>query len=232
MKVSLFIGALLPAIALNFGRIFGAIFMPAVSRSFGAKSGTITAPTGADANLKTLGDSTPVRDTLAGIVRSALGLAAALKLAILNFGVRKAVIVPYDTVVTSVSGATGMEYLGAFALDDPSKKSGSWSLNEGGGDGDITALLLAMVAEVKPSFTVESLTNKIDEMNDRLSEIRGEESEEAFVVIQDQGSQEIRVYLADTAVHAAGAHTAAVALTEDVQYVQTVDSGTSTQFGE
>lgn len=196
-----------------------------------AKQGTITAPTGADTNLRTLGDSTPVRDTLAGICRSALGLAAALKLVIINFCVRKAVIVPTATNVTSVTGSTGVTHLGTFTLDDPTKRTGSWSFDPQAADSGVETELEALIATRKPAFSLESLLNGIEDIKNEDTEDTLGMGDGGFMVKFDQATGEVFVYKIANASNAATAHTAAVALTEDVQYVQTLDSG-SAQFGE
>lgn len=198
-----------------------------------AKQGTITAPTGADENLKTLGDATPVRDTLAGVIRSALQLATALKKAIVNFGVRKAVIVPSATDVSTVTAT--QTYLGSFAKDDPSKASSPMTFTGGGNDATIEDALTAMTTAVKPSLSVEALTNRIDDLSEAIVSgdlVGANEFDGGLVLIQDQGAQLVHVYLLEDAAAAAAANTAAVALAEDVQYVQTLTPAGAAQFGE
>lgn len=200
-----------------------------VSHSMGAKSGVITAPTGADENLKTLGASLPVRDTLMGVVRSALQLASALKIAILNFGARKAVIVPTATVITSVTGGTGMSLVATLVKSDSTKATCPWNVTLGGSNTEIEAPLAALVETTRlPAFSVESLVNALDELSAVLLEDQA--IGVGYLTVIDQASGQIKVY-GGSAGNLNGAAVNAAALTEDVQYVQTLDSG-ATQFGE
>lgn len=206
------------------------IFRPLAEQQAQAKQGTITAPTGADANLLTLGASTPVRDTLAGVVRSALQLASALKIAILNFGVRKAIIVPTGTNIATVTGATNMALEGTFTKVDPTATSSAFSYTVGAGTtANVEDAVEAMIANRAPKFTVESLTNALEDLQETNVDLLGDGTK--LVVIQDQAAGEVRLYSVPDA-NAANAHTAAVALAEDVQFVQTLDAGGAAQFGE
>lgn len=197
-----------------------------------AKQGTITAPTGADENLKTLGEATPVRDTLAGVVRSALQLASALKKAVINFGVRKAVIVPAAQSLVTVESASGVDLAGTFSPDDATKSSSPFTFAGTTDYPEIEALLAGLVEERKPSFSVEALVNRIDELNDQIAAgLTAAENTKRLQVVIDQGTGVVRVSTGSEA-SIAGAHTAAVALAEDVQYVQTLSAPGEKQFGE
>lgn len=211
--------------------ILGLIGSFNVSSSMGAKTGVITAPTGSDANLVTLGATQPVRDTLMGVVRSALQLATALKIAIINFGVRKAIIVPAATVISSVTGGTGMIHHATFVKDDPTKATSPWTATLLEADADIEAALEAIVVTRKPSISVESLVNAVEDVGETsLFQVGGDAEGVELVVVIDQSAGTIKVFGAAGA-DATTAHTNAVALAEDVQFVQTPDSG-GTQFAE
>lgn len=190
-----------------------------------AKQGTITAPTGADENLKSLGAATPVRDTLAGVVREALRVTTDLKKAIINFGVRKAVIVPTAQSVATVIAATADN--GYFTKDAPESASSPMTFHPTveGFDENVQPLLAALVEERKPSYTIESLTNGIEDLQEKGLLPAGH----SLVVIQDQGNE--RVYVGSTSTPE-NAHNAAVAYVEDVQFVQTLNTSSGAQFGE
>lgn len=190
-----------------------------------AKSGTITAPSGADPVIKALGDSSPVTNTLAGIMRDALSSAGANKIALVNIASRKVTILP---AATDISGlVAGLDVQTVFVPDDDSKATSPFTGTDLGQNE--TNDMLGIVAAAKPALSVESLVNKIEDVTlDPGSQTS--QAGDGLLVVVDQTAKTVTVY--------GGANTATVAakngasLAEDAEFVQTLVSGTGRQFGE
>ncbi|HMH81178.1 MAG TPA: hypothetical protein VK514_13200 [Candidatus Acidoferrum sp.] len=194
-----------------------------------AKQGTITAPSGADENIKTLGNASPVRDTLAGILRAGLGIAVAVKEATINF-VRRDVVIAGGTVISdNALPPANMTLMGTLTKDDPTKASSPWTFVEGAFD-NYTAPINAILAEKKPSFSGEALVNKLDELFDDVEGNGIDESEQGALVFVNQTGGVIEIY-GGTVAHAAAADIAA-AVVEDAKFVQTLDAAGGAQFFE
>lgn len=210
--------------------LVGSLFRPSVNVALGAKSGTITSPSGDDANMRTLGDVQPAVGTLAGIVRQALALAVALKAVAINFILGEAVVVPTGTNVAAALDAQDVDVAyGKFTKDDPSKASSPWTWVAGAGaDAEITARMEAVVAERKPSLSVESLTNACEDVQ---AELIAGEYDLGFVLHYDQAVGEINLRGATAAVLSAMDNLPAI-LPENAAFTRTVAAPGSTQFGE
>ncbi len=188
-----------------------------------ARSGTITSPSGADANMRTLGDSQPPTGTLANIVRQALALAAALKGVIINFATGVAVVVPTGYADPAPTGAAD---LGHFTKDDPTKAVSPWTWVPGADDDDdITAQMEAIVATRKPSLSVESLTNAIEDVS---SDASGALNGNGGAIMHYDQADGIVFVVESSAI---GAYDPAAAYVEDAAFVRSVASS-GTQFGE
>ena len=188
--------------------------------SMGAKTGVITAPSGADENLRTLGATQPVRETLMGVIRQALQLAVAAKKAVITITSRNAFVFPAAQDLATVVAATE-GYLGRLTRDDPTRATSPWSFEGEALQAAQEAAVEALTAAAKPSMSVEAVVNKIED----LGSIEGK----GFVVVIDQTAGDIKLYSVPD--DDAGAQIAATALVEDVRYVQTLDGG-GAQFGE
>lgn len=195
------------------------------------KQGTITAPSGADANMRTLGDATPVRDTLAGVVRSALGLVSALKGVLIPFAAKKALVLNTGYAEGPIVDEINGEEAGAFVQDDPSKANSPWTwVPSGLNDAEINAAMVAIVAARKPSLTVESLTNAIEDKDsdpDFIAPAR------ALVLHYDQADVPggLRVVVAPIRANVVGALFENV-YAEDALFVRTDVAAGAAQFGE
>lgn len=220
-----FLEMFLSVVALTVSRVIGSFI---VRPAMGAKSGVITSPSGADANMRTLGDTTPATGTIASVVRSALALAAAIKAVVINFVTGKAVVAP-----TGAAAPTGLTLMGTFTKDDPSKASSPWTfVAEDGILSEQNAEdLEAIVAARKPSMSVESLTNALEDFDaeETLTNAGGETPYRA-VVAYDQADGEILFYGAATAT--VEAYDPAAQYAEDAAFVRAVAATGSTQFGE
>jgi len=184
-----------------------------------AKQGTITSPSGADQQIRTLASSSPVTDTLAGVTRDALAVADLNKIVILNTGPRTVTVVPAGTdIAPFLNGlfASGTDEVGTITMVDPSKATGPMQVaNPIGGVG---AMLVNMVGPAKPSLSVEGLLNRIE---DALPN-------DAVLIVVDQSAQNVRVFVGgDVATTDAAAQ-----LPEDAHFVQTLVSAGGRQFGE
>lgn len=191
-----------------------------------AKQRTITAPSGSDDNLKSLGDQTPVRSTIASIVRAALSLATAAKAVIINMGFAggkvKAVIVPTGAAAPT---GTGVTKVGEFSLIDPtvSKTAWQWETVEGGDS--LSGALSGILDSKVPSYSVESLTNAIEDTT-----INAELGGYKFIVNYDQADGLIKVYKASE--ENAAAYDPATQYAEEVAFLGTQDTTLGAQFGE
>lgn len=218
-----FIGSALLSLAYLAMRAFAPLKM---SASLGAKSGVITAPTGSDTNMRTLGDSSPATDTIAGVVRSALGLVAALKGVIINFlyGDGKAIIVPTGYADPAPSG---YGVLGTFEKDDPTKASSPWTFTPGASaQATVSTVCEGLIEARKPSMSVESLTNAID---DAVADLTTEMADYgAGIVHYDQADGIIQICTATTPA----AYDPAAGYTEEAAFVRTLAAAGSSQFGE
>jgi hypothetical protein len=215
---------ILSALALGCSRFFNSLH---VSPSLGAKSGVITSPSGDDANMRTLGDVQPPTATLAGIVRAALALAAAVKGVVINFATGKAVVVPTGYADPAPAGS-GL--LGTFTKDDPSKASSPWTFTpEVGADPDVVAQMEALVAARKPSLSVESLTNGVEDITADAEGALGL-LDYGAVLHYDQADGLVKVVVA--ANDNLDAYDPAAAYAENAAFVRTVAAAGSTQFGE
>lgn len=187
-----------------------------------AKQGIITAPSGADANMRTLGDPSPATDTLAGVIRTALGLVSALKGVILNFRRGEAVVVPTGYADPAPGGAV---LYGTFTKDDPTKASSPFTFApEAGIDAGIVAGFEAVVAARKPSMSVESLTNALEDLDAEGAVDPGKN----LLVHYDQADGEIKV----VGSAALDVYDAPGAYAEDAAFVRTVAATGGSQFGE
>lgn len=207
--------------------IMGLFSLFTVNPSMGAKTGVITAPTGGDANLVTLGASQPVRDTLAGVIRTALQLATAMKRVLINIGQRKAVVLPTGASIATVLDDAGMNQLVTFQR----QTDGTWDVTKLGVVGTVEDMLEEIISAQKPKLSVESLLNKIEDLSDSSTVVADGDCAGGFLIDFDQADGLIKVHAIDTAPHAVTIHNSSVALSEDVQFVQTLDSG-GAQFGE
>lgn len=224
MKNSETLGLFLSALALIGSRFFASLN---VSRSLGAKSGVITSPTGDDANMRTLGDVQPPTNTLAGVVRAALALAAAVKGVVINFATGKAVIVPTGYADPAPAGS-GL--LGVFTKDDPSKASSPWTFTgEVGADADSVLQMEALVEARKPSMSVESLTNGVEDICADATGALGL-LDYGAVLHYDQADGLIKVIVA--ANDNLDIYDPAAAYVENAAFVRTVTAAGATQFGE
>lgn len=191
-----------------------------------AKSGTVTAPSGADAIIKAVGDVTPFTNTLAGTLRDALAAATLDKIGIINLANRTVTVVPAGTDIAAVSGATGLSLAATVTLDDPTKPSGPMSSINGGDAGSDE--VDAIVGAAKPSLSVESLCNKIEDAAiDPTGQMFGVSS---GIIVVDQANKDVKLYTA--LVAEIEAVTPATLLAEDAHFVQTLVSSTGRQFGE
>lgn len=196
-----------------------------------AKTRTITAPSGADANLRTLGDSNPAQNTIAGVIRDALKLVAALKFVCINLyksaTTAKAVVVATGASAPAPTSAT---LLGHFVKDDPSKAASPWTfVPESGLEADDGVLQLqTIVAERKPSMSVESLTNALEDLQGAEGHIL--DAEYGLCVYYDQADGLVHVKAASYTNLAA--YDPATAYTEEAAFVGEVAVAAGAQFGE
>lgn len=211
--------SILAGLALAFQRL---IF----SASLGAKTGAITAPTGADPVIKSLGDTTHPANTLAGIMRDAFGAAALTKRAIINLANRTVTIVPSGTSLAALDD--DLTPIALFTKDDATKGSSPFSdsLAEGS-DGALA--VVAVTAAAKPSMSVESLVNRLEDvLTDPAAAILANGNSALIVVDQAAGTIQV---LEGTVAEIEGAQ-ADAAMAEDAHFVQTLTGPAGTQFGE
>lgn len=189
-----------------------------------AKSGTITAPSGSNAVVKALGDSAPVQNTLAGIARDALSASVADSIAIINLANRTVTTVPAGTDISTVTGHAGLHTSGAFSFDDPTKATGPMSFD--GSYGDLGPLVSPIVDAAKPSMSVESLCNKIEDVADEHQVALGKSA----IIVIDQDAKTVEVF--EATVANIEATTPATLLAEEAHFVQTLVPSSGRQFGE
>lgn len=190
-----------------------------------------------------LAAATPVTDSLENIVSNALGTTDALQIGIYNFGVSKAIIVPSGTNIASVTGATGVELLATFTPEEPTKSTSIYTVVLAGNYNAPENLLGALVepatgdlsgiAIPAPKLSVVSLIGKIEDVqiNDLAAGGGNVLAGGALIVVLDQTAQTVKVYKVSDG-NEAGAHAAALALAESVQYVLTEVPSTPRIFGE
>lgn len=195
-----------------------------------AKSGNVSAVSGADALIKSIGDAAPVVDTLAGITRAALGNAALTKKAIINFATRKVTIVPSATNIATVTGHTGLGVYASFTKDDATKSTTAWTgvPNDADDPHNVEVTDVANVTS-KPSISGEALVNKVEDiLNDPLSGLNQDGKSLLAVIDQTDGS--ITFYAASVANIAAV--DGAALLAEDAEFAQTLVGAGGAQFFE
>lgn len=221
MKMQMICSALL-SLGYLLTRAFTALN---VSRSLGAKSGVITSPAGSDVNMRTLGDTQPATDTLAGVIRQALGLTAALKRIVINFATGKAVVTADGDAAPTPSNDRGY-----FAKDDATKASSSWTWIPGADeDPDFNAQMEALVAARKPSMSVESLTNALEDADaDVAGATRLADTRIVLTYQQSEGLLRASQVASATAV----AYDPAAQYGEDATFLRTLVAAGATQFGE
>lgn len=191
------------------------------------KSGTITSPSGADPIIRALGDSAPVTGTLAGITRDALAAATLVKKAVINLATRHVTIVPIATdLAGDILGSDDLDLIGTITKDDPTKASSPMT-RAGGAAGAQRDALDALLAAAKPSLSVESLANRIE---DAVIDPDGAFDGKSALIVIDQDAETVAVYMGDTA-DVAAINVAGVEA-EDAEFVQTLTLPGAAQFGE
>lgn len=185
-----------------------------------AKSGVITAPSGSNAVIKATAAAEPAVKTLADTMRDALAAADDEQIAIINLANRTVTLVPAGTSVAAITGASGLEQAAELTMDDPTKASGPMS--NGVTEGTDSTSISNIVASAKPSFSVPTVVNRIE---DAVAEISGRSG----LVVVDQANATVEVFTGTTAnVEAVDAAT----LTEEAHFVQTLAVAGGRQFGE
>lgn len=193
-----------------------------------AKQGTITAPSGSDLNLRTLGDATPTRATLGGIMREAFSIAVATVAACINLVRREVTIVSDDVAAQPIVTAAGILHLGTLTKDDGTLSASPWTFSPDNAAQGLADLVNAVLGERKPSYSVESLIAQIE---DKVAADPTIPSGQAGIIVMvDQANMTVEVFGGTLA--AAQAVDGAAVSAELAQFNQTLDAAGGAQFGE